>query len=106
MVSGSNYTDFRIVHDVTDWTDMKDYVFGPIARTTTPGLGTTDGYLLILNSADKDFQLLRIDGEVPDDTELGNMGGHRNVARRRFSNRIQRPGYTDERAGLRQDEFE
>ncbi len=75
LVTGSNYTDFRIVHDVTDWTDMMDYVFGPIARTTTPGLGTTDGYLLILNSADKDFQLLRIDGEVPDDTELGTMGG-------------------------------
>ena len=46
MVTGSNYTDFRIVHDVTDWTDMMDYVFGPIARTTTPGLGTTDGYLI------------------------------------------------------------
>jgi hypothetical protein len=74
-VTNSNYTDFRITHDVTDWIPERPYVFGPIARTTTPGLGTTDGYLLILNSEDKDFQLLRIDGEVPDDTELGTIGG-------------------------------
>jgi hypothetical protein len=69
--SSSGFNDFRITHDVTDWNDGREYVFGPIARTTTPGLGTTDGYLLILHATDHDFQLLRIEGEAPNSEELG-----------------------------------
>ena len=71
--SSSGFNDFRITHDVTDWNDGREYVFGPIARTTTPGLGETDGYLLILNATDHDFQLLRIEGEAPHSEELGTV---------------------------------
>ena len=71
--SSSGFNDFRITHDVTDWNDGREYVFGPIARTTTPGLGETDGYLLILNATDHDFQLLRIEGEAPNSEELGTV---------------------------------
>jgi hypothetical protein len=73
IVNGSNYSDFRITLDVTDWNKDRTYVFGPIARTAQPGLGTTDGYLLILNSGDNDFQLLRIENEVPHPDELGTV---------------------------------
>jgi hypothetical protein len=71
--SNSGFNDFRLTVDVTDWNDGREYVFGPIARTTTPGLGTTDGYLLILNATDHDFQLLRIEGEAPNSEELGTV---------------------------------
>jgi hypothetical protein len=73
-IAGSTSTGFdafRLTVDVTDWNDGREYVFGPIARTTTPGLGTTDGYLLILHATDHDFQLLRIEGEAPNSDELG-----------------------------------
>jgi hypothetical protein len=65
--TSTGFDNFRLTVDVTDWNDGREYVFGPIARTTTPGLGTTDGYLLILH----DFQLLRIEGEAPNSEELG-----------------------------------
>jgi hypothetical protein len=71
MVTGSNYSDFRITVDVLGWNDGREYVFGPIARASTPGLGTTNGYLLLLHASDHDFQLLRIEGEAPADEELG-----------------------------------
>jgi copper(I)-binding protein len=69
--TSTGFDNFRLTVDVTDWNDGREYVFGPIARTTTPGLGTTDGYLLILHATDHDFQLLRIEGEAPNSEELG-----------------------------------
>jgi len=71
--TSTGFDNFRLTVDVTDWNDGREYVFGPIARTTTPGLGTTNGYLLILNATDHDFQLLRIEGEAPNSDELGTV---------------------------------
>ena len=73
LVTGSNYPDFRISVDIVDWRNDREYVMGPIARATTPGLGTTDGYLLIMNTNDTDFELLRIEGEAPNGDELENV---------------------------------
>jgi ABC-type antimicrobial peptide transport system permease subunit len=47
LVNGSNYSDFRITFDVMHWNNGREYVWGPIARATQPGLGSTDGYLLL-----------------------------------------------------------
>jgi hypothetical protein len=63
LVTGSNYSDFRITLDVTDWAAMSPSAFGALARITNAGLGTTDGYLLILNAEDENLDLSYIHEE-------------------------------------------
>jgi hypothetical protein len=67
IVNTPSYSDFRITHDIIDWHDGREYVFGPIARAAQPGLGTTDGYLLLLHATDHDFALYRVENEDPGD---------------------------------------
>ena len=71
VVNGSNYSDFRITFDVTHWNNGREYVFGPIARAAQLGLGTTDGYLLLLHATDHDFALYRVANEDPGDAIAG-----------------------------------
>ena len=45
FISGSEYSDFYVSADVLDFDDTVRQAFGIAARVTTPGLGTTGGYL-------------------------------------------------------------
>jgi hypothetical protein len=45
FVSGVNYSDFYVSADVVDFNDMMHQAFGIAVRVSTPGLGSTGGYL-------------------------------------------------------------
>ncbi len=45
FLSGVDYTDFYVAADLIDFDDTVRQAFGIAARVTTPGLGTTAGYL-------------------------------------------------------------
>lgn len=45
FLAGGDYTDFYASVDVIDFDDTVRQAFGIAARITSPGLGTTDGYL-------------------------------------------------------------
>jgi hypothetical protein len=66
-----NYTDFYESVDVTAWDDTIHQVFGVLARVTTPGLGTTAGYLFSYDrgnpasSTAGDMDIIRLVNEFP-----------------------------------------
>ena len=66
----ANYTDFVASVDLIDWDTSLNQAFGLLARVTTPGLGTTNGYALsYATNGDLDITLLT--GELTDDLDQG-----------------------------------
>jgi hypothetical protein len=66
----ANYTDFVASIDLIDWDTGLNQAFGLLARVTTPGLGTTNGYALsYATNGDLDITLLT--GELTDDLDQG-----------------------------------
>ena len=61
----ATYTTFYMQADITDWDETKtSMAMGFLARSSDFGLGTTDGYNLVLD-ADGDFYINRTVDEVP-----------------------------------------
>src|SRR5262249_13214993 len=64
-------TDFYETADLVGWNDDLDQIVGLVARATTVGLGTTNGYLFVYNPQESPtgvhgrLEIDRIDGEVP-----------------------------------------
>lgn len=73
-----NFTNFYAAVDVVGWDDTIHQVFGLTARITTPGLGTSSGYLLTYdrgtpsNQTDGNMDIVRIDNEQS--TTLSHVG--------------------------------
>lgn len=71
-----NFTNFYAAVDVVGWDDSIHQAFGIAARITTPGLGTSDGYLLTYDRGtsptDGNMDISRVDGEKP--TTLSHVG--------------------------------
>ena len=70
ILAGS-YDDFYESVDILAWNDNVREAFGLLARVTTPGLGTTSGYLFSYERGDPndpaagDLDISRVDGEAP-----------------------------------------
>jgi hypothetical protein len=57
--------DFEVSVDVANYGLGLDQTFGLVARATSVGAGTTDGYLLAFDTPGTDLNIVAIDGEVP-----------------------------------------
>jgi hypothetical protein len=70
------FTNFYAAADIVGWDDTIHQVFGIAARITTPGLGTSSGYLLTYDRGtsptDGNMDIVRVDGEKP--TTLSHVG--------------------------------
>lgn len=69
------YTDFYIAVDVVNWNDTIDQSFGPFARLTNIGLGTTKGYVMTYQAGGKDIDITRITGEAAERSVRDNGDG-------------------------------
>ncbi len=71
LLNNSSYTDFYITMDLVRWDDTLDQIFGILARVSTPGLGTLNGYGFTYapqpGDAEGEITILRITGEEGDD---------------------------------------
>src|SRR5690349_13005924 len=65
----ANFSDFTASIDIVDWDPTLDQAFGILARVTTPGLGTTNGYALSYSPLSGDLDISKVTGEVPDDLD-------------------------------------
>jgi hypothetical protein len=80
-------TDFYIAVDVVNWKDDVQQVFGLLARIGNIGLGQTTGYAFTydrgsgVTPTSGDFDISRIDGEVPTTIDRGPSGYHLNPAK-------------------------
>jgi hypothetical protein len=63
-------SDFAVSVDLVDWDTSLNQAFGILARVSTPGLGTTNGYALSINAVGA-LDISVITGEVPDDIDPG-----------------------------------
>lgn len=74
------YTNFYVSVDLVGWDDAARQVFGVAARITTPGLGTTAGYLFNYDRSSGtnggDFDLSRITNEQADQIQTGPSAYH------------------------------
>jgi hypothetical protein len=62
-----NYTNFFVAADVVDWNNAVPQSFGLGARLTQIGLGTTDGYLFLFDTAaTNNFSIYRVNNERVD----------------------------------------
>lgn len=74
-----NYSDFYIAVDLVGWDDSIHQVVGLLARVSTPGPGTTAGYMFThdrgnpTSDTSGDMDILRVDSEQP--TDLDPSGG-------------------------------
>ena len=65
-----NFTNFYVAADVVAWDDTIHQVFGVLARVTSPGPGTTLGYMFTYdrgnpsNPTGGDMDIVRLDNEV------------------------------------------
>lgn len=59
------YSTFCVMVDLVDWNPAEDSSFGILARISSIGLGTTNGYAFTFQGQDNDVQISRIDGEAP-----------------------------------------
>jgi hypothetical protein len=59
------YGTFCVMVDLVNWNPAEDASFGVLARISSPGLGTTNGYSFTFQGQDNDVQISRIDGEAP-----------------------------------------
>lgn len=69
------YSDFYIAVDVLSWDDSLDQSFGPFARLTDIGLGTTKGYVMTYQAGSKDIDITRITGEAGERSVRQNGNG-------------------------------
>lgn len=69
------YSDFYIAVDVVNWNDTIDQSFGPFARLTDIGLGTTKGYVMTYQAGGKDIDITRITGEAGERSVRENGNG-------------------------------
>lgn len=60
-----NQTAFRISVDIVDAEGSLDQDFGILARVSSPGLGTLNGYSATFDSDEERLYLSRVDGEQP-----------------------------------------
>jgi hypothetical protein len=58
-----SYTTFFVQADVVNWNNAVPQSFGLAARLSQVGLGTTDGYLLLYDTSNGDFDIYRVDNE-------------------------------------------
>ena len=58
------YSDFYVAVDVVNWDESLDQSFGPFARLTDVGLGTTKGYVMTYQVRGKDIDITRVTGEA------------------------------------------
>jgi hypothetical protein len=64
----ATYSQFYVSVDMVDWDNTLDQAFGILARVSTPGLGTTDGYAFSY-SVDGSIDISLVNNEAP--TGLG-----------------------------------
>jgi hypothetical protein len=76
-----DYTNFFVAVDIVAWDDSLHQVAGVLARVSTPGAGTTSGYMFShdrgnpASATDGDVDIVRLDGEVA--TSLKTTGSER-----------------------------
>jgi hypothetical protein len=80
----SNFTNFYVAVDVLNYDPTTHQVFGVIARVSTPGPGTTTGYLFNWDNGNQgptsgDMDIVRIDGELPTDLDSNTYYGNDSV---------------------------
>jgi hypothetical protein len=66
----ANLADFSVAVDLLDWDTGLNQAFGILARVSTPGLGTTNGYALSINATGA-LDISVVTGEAPDDIDPG-----------------------------------
>jgi hypothetical protein len=59
------YSRFYAAVDLVNWDNTKDQAFGLLARVTTPGAGTTNGYAFTYSNQPPSLDISRVTGEVP-----------------------------------------
>jgi hypothetical protein len=78
-IKPGNYSDFYIAVDLVGWDDNLHQVVGLLARVSTPGPGTTVGYMFThdrgnpTSDTSGDMDIVRLDNEQP--TDLDPSGG-------------------------------
>jgi hypothetical protein len=63
----TTFTDFYVAVDVVAWNDSLRQVFGPLARVTDIGPGTTDGYAFSYQAGDQSISIATITDEDGND---------------------------------------
>jgi len=71
FVMGTNYTTFSASVDLVDWDNSLDQAFGLLARTSSIGLGTTNGYAFTYATDGPSIDISRVTGEQA--KNLGSM---------------------------------
>jgi len=66
----ADLSDFRVSVDLIDWDTSLNQAFGILARVTTPGLQTTNGYALSINAVCA-LDISVVTAEAPDDIDPG-----------------------------------
>ncbi len=69
------FSDFYVAVDVVNWDDTIDQSFGPFARLTDIGLGTTKGYVMTYQVGSKDIDITRVTGEAAERSVRQNGNG-------------------------------
>ena len=69
------YSDFYVAVDVVNWDESLDQSFGPFARLTDVGLGTTKGYVMTYQVRGKDIDISRVTGEAAERSVRQNGNG-------------------------------
>jgi hypothetical protein len=59
------YSQFYAAVDLVNWNNAFDQAFGLLARVTTPGLGTTNGYAFTYATQGPSIDISRVTGEAP-----------------------------------------
>ena len=78
-IKPGSYSDFYVSVDVVGWDTTIHQAFGLLARISTPGAGTTTGYMFSYDTGNPtnltagDMDIIRLDNEVP--TDLDPSGG-------------------------------
>lgn len=63
----TSYTDFYVAADVVAWNAALQQAFGPLARVTNPGPGTTLGYAFTYQEIDHNISIAKITNEEGND---------------------------------------
>ena len=69
------YSDFYVAVDVVNWDESLDQSFGPFARLSTVGLGTTKGYVMTYQVRGKDIDISRVTDEAAERSVRQNGNG-------------------------------
>jgi len=69
------YSDFYISVDVLNWDETLDQSFGPFARLTDVGLGSTKGYVMTYQARGHDIDITRVTDEAAERSVRDNGSG-------------------------------